>query len=153
MKIAKRILLVFLILISLALIIGFLFLQNLKTAAIPDYNENVEMPGLTDEVTVLHDGFGIPRVYAKTENDLYKAVGFDMAQDKFWQMDLLRRVTQGKLSEIYRKNQYHADPFSNEEVINAAKFTMKIKPKLSCNYFRIIRSALCRWNLVSATKT
>jgi len=81
MKLFRRILLVILLLAVLALIIGFLFLQNLKTAAIPDYNENVEIPGLTDEVTVFRDEFGIPHVYAKTENDLYKAIGFVMAQD------------------------------------------------------------------------
>ena len=62
-----------------------------------------------EEVTVFRDEFGVPHVYAKNEQDLYRAVGFLMAQDRLWQMDLLRRVTQGKLSEILGKDQLNTD--------------------------------------------
>ncbi|NQU85590.1 MAG: penicillin acylase family protein [Mariniphaga sp.] len=85
MKLIKRILSVVLILV----IGGFLFLNNLKKAAIPDYNENVQLEGMKSEVTVLRDQYGIPHVYAENEIDLYKAVGFVMAQDRLWQFDLL----------------------------------------------------------------
>lgn len=109
MKTLKRILLGFLILVLLTVIIGFFLLNNIKKGALPDYNKNVQIPGLSEEVTVLRDSFGIPHIYAQNESDLYRAVGFVMAQDRLWQMDLLRRVTQGRLSEILGKDQINTD--------------------------------------------
>ncbi|NQU53463.1 MAG: penicillin acylase family protein, partial [Bacteroidetes bacterium] len=109
MKIAKRILLGLLILIILLTIIGLFFLHNLKNSAIPDYNKSLELTGLTEEVSILRDAHGIPHIYAKNETDLYRSVGFVMAQDRLWQMDLLRRVTQGRLSEILGKDQINTD--------------------------------------------
>ena len=100
MKIIKRILVSVLILFVLILLAGYFLLTNIKKVAIPDYNQSVQVSGLAGEVTILRDTFGIPHIFAENEKDLYRAVGFAMAQDRLWQMDLLRRVTQGRLSEI-----------------------------------------------------
>ena len=109
MKTAKRILAILLVVIVLALATGYFILYNVKTAAIPDFNKNITLTGLASEVEILRDSFGIPHVYAENENDLYRGVGFVMAQDRLWQMDLLRRVTQGRLSEILGKDQVNTD--------------------------------------------
>ena len=98
-----------LVLIILILIAGYFLLSNIKKGAIPDYNKSVQIKGLAGEVTVLRDSLGIPHVYAGNETDLYRAVGFTMAQDRLWQMDLLRRITQGRLSEILGKDQVNTD--------------------------------------------
>ncbi len=100
MKVFKRILTGVIILIILVLFAGYFLLTNIKKVAIPDYNKSVQISGLAGEVTILRDTFGIPHIFAENEKDLYRAVGFAMAQDRLWQMDLLRRVTQGRLSEI-----------------------------------------------------
>jgi len=109
MKILKRILWGLLILVVLAFIAGYIYLNNLKNGALPDYDKNVSIPGLNKEVTIYRDSFAIPHVYAENDVDLYRAVGFAMAQDRLWQMDLLRRVTQGRLSEILGKDQLNTD--------------------------------------------
>jgi penicillin amidase len=109
MKILKRILIGVVIAITLALIAGFLFLNHLKNTPLPDYESNSQLPGLISEVTIFRDSFAIPHIRAKNEIDLYRAVGYTMAQDRFWQMDLLRRVTQGKLSEILGQDQLNTD--------------------------------------------
>ncbi|RIJ49428.1 penicillin acylase family protein [Maribellus luteus] len=109
MKVIKRVLLSLLILIVLALIAGVFFVQYLKKAAVPDYNKSFVLYGLQSEVEILRDAHGIPHIYAKSDSDLYRAVGFAMAQDRLWQMDLLRRVTQGRLSEILGKDQAETD--------------------------------------------
>ena len=109
MKVIKRILLGLLFLFVIGVIIGFFLLNSLKYSAIPDYNKNLQISGLTEEVTVLRDSFGVPHIYAENEKDLYRSVGFVMAQDRLWQMDLLRRVTQGRLSEILGKEQKNTD--------------------------------------------
>ena len=114
MKILKRILFGRAILIVLLVGVGAILLNKVKTDALPDYNEEVQLRGLEGEVTVYRDTHGIPHVYAENETDLYTAVGFAMAQDRLWQMDLLRRVTQGRLSEILGKDQVNTDLLMRE---------------------------------------
>lgn len=109
MKLIKRILLAIVLLLILALIAGYFFLNHVKTAALPDYTRDAQIPGLISEVTILRDSFAIPHIYAENEADLYRAIGFVMAQDRLWQMDLLRRVTQGRLSEILGEDQLNTD--------------------------------------------
>ncbi|WP_340111538.1 penicillin acylase family protein [Maribellus mangrovi] len=109
MKTIKRILTGILVLVILIVISVIVLLQFTKKAAIPDYDKDFVLYGLKSEVEILRDAHGIPHVYAQNEDDLYRAVGFAMAQDRLWQMDLLRRVTQGRLSEILGKDQVETD--------------------------------------------
>lgn len=60
----------------------------------------LQVAGLTDEVRVVRDRWGIPHIYAKNADDLFFAQGFVQAQDRLFQIDLWRRSTQGRLSEI-----------------------------------------------------
>jgi len=109
MKIFKRIVFAIVILLVFIVVAGLFLLSDIKKSAIPDYNENIQVEGINSEVKVLRDKFAIPHVYAENESDLYRAVGFVMAQDRLWQMDLLRRVTQGRLSEIFNAGMVQTD--------------------------------------------
>ncbi len=114
MKILKRVLSGVLILIVLLIVAGLFLLNYIKKGAIPDYAKDIEIKGLSSEVQILRDSLGIPHIYAENEADLYRAVGFAMAQDRLWQMDLLRRVTQGRLSEVLGKDQVNTDLLMRE---------------------------------------
>jgi len=109
MQIFKRIILAVVVLLIVGVMAGFLFLQKIKKQAIPDYSANLKLTGLIAEVQVLRDKFGIPHIYAQNEADLYKATGYVMAQERLWQMDLLRHVTTGRLSEIFGESMLKAD--------------------------------------------
>lgn len=98
-KLLKRIAVSLFILIVLGVITAFFYTNHLKNRALPNYNLSVDL-GLTDTVEVYRDSFAVPHIYAKNEIDLYKSVGYLTAQDRLWQMDLLRRVTQGRVSEV-----------------------------------------------------
>jgi penicillin amidase len=100
---------VLIILIAVVLVTGSLFVRSVARRGLPDFNATFELSGFTDEVIVYRDAFGIPHVYAKNEKDLYRAVGFCMAQDRLWQMDLLRRVCTGHLSEIFGEDLVETD--------------------------------------------
>ncbi len=100
MKILKRILTIIVIVIVLAIAGGMIFLSSVKTRALPDYNAAYDLEHLSAPVTVFRDSLGIPHIYADNEEDLYRTVGYVMAQDRLWQMDLLRRITTGRLSEV-----------------------------------------------------
>src|SRR5262249_48396282 len=60
----------------------------------------LSVAGLTDEVRIIRDRWGIPHIYAKNADDLFFAQGFVQAQDRLFQIDLWRRSTQGRLAEV-----------------------------------------------------
>jgi penicillin G amidase len=67
---------------------------------LPQIDGSASLPGLHQEVTVERDEWGVPHIRAASLEDLVEAQGYVMAQDRLWQMDLLRRVARGQLSEI-----------------------------------------------------
>lgn len=109
--------------VLLVVIVGaIIFVGRFKTKALPDYNQDIRLSGLSADVTVIRDSFAIPHIYAENEHDLYLAVGYAMAQDRLWQMDLLRRVTQGRLAEIFGRDLVDADL-----LFRSLRFTEKSK--------------------------
>ncbi len=109
MKRGKKILVIILFVIFILSIVGYIFVNNIKSSGLVDYNKEVKIKGLKDKVTVYRDAYGIPHIIASNEDDLYKVTGYIQAQDRMWQMDLLRRVTQGRLSEIFGKDMIESD--------------------------------------------
>ncbi|MGD2086536.1 MAG: penicillin acylase family protein [Candidatus Aminicenantes bacterium] len=101
MKLLKKILIGLLVVIILAIIAGYIYFRHLAFRGIPDYNQNVKLKNIKETVTVYRDQYAVPHIYAKNEEDLYRAVGYVMAQDRLWQMDLMRRATTGRLAEIF----------------------------------------------------
>ena len=98
---------VFLVLVVLIVIAGFGIVQMLK----PSYDGVVDTPGLKAEVTVYYDNYGIPHIYAKNELDAFRTLGYVHAQDRLWQMELLRRIARGRLSEVFGRDLVETDKF------------------------------------------
>jgi len=82
---------------SLAILWGWWMLHR----TLPLLDGSVIVPELKQEVQIDRDPWGIPHVQAKSLDDLLVAQGYVVAQDRLWQMDLLRRAAAGELSEIF----------------------------------------------------
>ena len=67
---------------------------------LPQLDGSLVLPGLHAEVTVERDNWGVPHIRAASAEDLAEAQGYVLAQDRLWQMDLLRRAARGQLSEV-----------------------------------------------------
>ena len=80
-------------------------------ASFPQTDGTVQATPLTGSVEVLRDKQGIPRIYADTPEDLFAAQGFVHAQDRFWEMDVRRHITAGRLSELFGPSQVETDTF------------------------------------------
>ena len=93
--------------VVLVAIFSFIFIQTLK----PDYDGEKEFTQLEEAVEVYFDGYGIPHIYAQNEADAFRALGYVHAQDRLWQMDLLRRIARGGLSEVFGKDLIDTDRF------------------------------------------
>ncbi len=96
MKIVKRILLGLLALVVALTVFIVIYLQTQK----PIYDGELKLSGLKEEVEVKYDDVGVPHIYAKNETDAYFALGYVHAQDRLFQMEMLRRAAGGRLSEV-----------------------------------------------------
>ncbi len=91
---------IFKILLGLLIILfigGYFFINTLK----PTYEGEVSIKGLSAETTIYFDDYGVPHIYAENEEDAMQSLGYLHAQDRLWQMELMRRIAPGKLSEIF----------------------------------------------------
>ncbi|MEU2333997.1 penicillin acylase family protein [Streptomyces sp. NPDC006654] len=80
-------------------------------ASFPQTKGSITLEGLSGPVTVKRDGNGIPQIYASTDADLFMAQGYVQAQDRFYEMDVRRHMTSGRLSEMFGKGQVKNDEF------------------------------------------
>ncbi len=69
--------------------------------SIPDYNETLIVAGISQPVEIVRDNAIVPHVFGATDEDVYFGLGLAHAQDRLWQMTMLRRTAQGRLSELF----------------------------------------------------
>jgi len=92
------------VVVATALIVVVVLAITFVRKPLPDRDENVSLPGLKSKVTVLRDARAVPQIYADNPVDLFRAQGYINAQERFFQMDLDRHITAGRLSELVGKN-------------------------------------------------
>jgi penicillin G amidase len=73
---------------------------SLAHSALPQLDGTLKVAGLSGRVTVIRDGHGVPMIDATSFDDLFFAQGFVTAQDRLWQMDMMRRFAAGEISEL-----------------------------------------------------
>ena len=119
-----KILLTLLIIIPAALLGGLMYLYSLQ----PQYSGRLTLAGLQEEVEVIFDAYGIPHIYGQNEEDVYFALGYVHAQERLFQMEMMRRVAAGRLAEILGEKLVKTDKFfrtlglQEEADRNAAQF-------------------------------
>ena len=96
-KMVRRLLFGVTLLVLLSVLLGWLVLR----ASLPRLDGDILVTSLTDVVTINRDSAGIPVISASSRVDLAFATGFAHGQDRFFQMDLIRRQPAGELSEIF----------------------------------------------------
>ncbi|KOU57403.1 penicillin amidase [Streptomyces sp. MMG1533] len=80
-------------------------------ASFPQTQGSITLEGLSGPVDVKRDSYGIPQIYASSDADLFMAQGYVQAQDRFYEMDVRRHMTSGRLSEMFGKGQVKNDEF------------------------------------------
>jgi len=81
-------------------------------AVLSQTSGRIQVPGLQKPVTVLRDPWGVPHIFAETQDDLFFAQGFVAAQDRLWQMEIWRRTGEGKLAEVLGPGAVERDRFA-----------------------------------------
>lgn len=106
-------LLVIVLVLALVAGVGYGTYWSVSTvrASYPQTSGTIRLTGLDSNVEVKRDSYGIPQIYADSDADLFRAQGFVQAQDRFWEMDVRRHMTAGRLSEMFGSGQVETDSF------------------------------------------
>lgn len=93
--------------LSVPVIAGYFYLLS----SLQSYEADFNVSGVSQVVDIIRDKDAIPHIYAKSDEDAYFALGFVHAQDRLWQMNMQRRISQGRLSEIAGSSTLSIDKF------------------------------------------
>lgn len=107
MKRLKKISLLLLSLLILLAISVFGYTKYKK----PVYDGEVALQNISKNTTVYFDDFGVPHIYADSQKDAMTVLGYVHAQDRLWQMELMRRIAPGRLSELFGSKALPNDVF------------------------------------------
>ncbi|WP_158611308.1 MULTISPECIES: penicillin acylase family protein [Pseudomonas] len=108
------------ILFSIALLLALIALAAIwiLQSAQAQRNGELQLGNLQQPVSVYYDAWGVPHIDAQSEEDAYRALGYVHAQDRLFQMDMLRRVGGGRLSELFGAESFATDRFFRTLGIN-----------------------------------
>lgn len=96
------------ILFSILLVFICIQYQQLK----PDYSEKTEIEGINSQVSIVWDSSGVVHISGQQELDVIFASGYVSARERLWQMELMRRLAKGRLSEIFGSETIAIDKLS-----------------------------------------
>ncbi|TRZ68139.1 MAG: penicillin acylase family protein [Rhodocyclaceae bacterium] len=102
-------------LLTFALLAAIVAFQYLKSS-LPEISGTLHLSGaaahqLRVPAEVVRDRFGVPHIYAGSLRDANFALGFVHAQDRLWQMEMNRRISAGRLSELFGPSSLDTDRF------------------------------------------
>jgi penicillin amidase len=95
------------VVVVLAGVVGYAY--YVAHSALPQLDGRLQIGGLEGPVTVTRDSHGVPAIEAASFTDLFFAQGYVTAQDRLWQMDVMRRYGSGELSEIFGEDTLKVD--------------------------------------------
>lgn len=81
--------------------LGLTLVYYFASRSLPDYNAEHRVEGIGAEVEIVRDNASVPHIFGASDADVYFGLGFAHAQDRLWQMTMLRRTAQGRLSELF----------------------------------------------------
>ncbi len=117
-----RALITFFLLTSLVAIISY----NLASRSLPDYNKSLFSDKIENKVDIIRDSSNVAHIFSLENNDAFFALGYAHAQDRFWQLNILRRSAQGRLSELFGQKTLELDEFVRRlNLYNLARSSVK----------------------------
>ena len=122
-KIAQNVFLGLLVLVLLVLATIYLFVKSSE----PLYRCEIHSKQITDTVQIQFGAYGIPHIYSEEKQDAFFALGFIQAQERLFQMDVLRRVGSGRLSEIFGPDLVGTDHFFRALELDQLAITQALK--------------------------
>ena len=92
-------------------LLSVITVRYLALRSLPSYDAVVRVPAISAPVEIVRDNANVPHIFGANDADVFHALGFAHAQDRLWQMMMLRRTAQGRLSELFGKATLNTDIF------------------------------------------
>jgi len=92
----------------LALIAGG-FVWYLAARSLPDYSGRYTLPAISAPIEIVRDSYAVPHIFGESDADVLFGLGFAHAQDRLWQMEMMRRTAQGRLAELFGPEALESD--------------------------------------------
>jgi penicillin amidase len=116
-----RVLISFCLLVLVIAIISY----NLALRSLPNYNQTLVSDKIDSKIEIIRDSSNIPHIFSDGINDVFFGLGYAHAQDRFWQLNILRRSAQGRLSEIFGQKTLQFDEFIRRlDIYNLARLSL-----------------------------
>lgn len=81
----------------------------LASRSLPDYDKTLDVAGISQPVRIVRDTANVPHIFGENDQDVFFGLGYVHAQDRLWQMLVLRRTVQGRLSELFGERTVYID--------------------------------------------
>ena len=88
---------------------GLALAYYFASRSLPDYDVTRVASGITAPVEIVRDHANVPHIFGETDPDVFFGLGYAHAQDRLWQMVILRRTAQGRLSEMFGRRTLAVD--------------------------------------------
>lgn len=82
-------------------VLAVALIYYLARQSLPDYDQTVAVQGVSAPVQIIRDNADVPHIFGESDADVFFGLGYAHAQDRLWQMTVLRRTAQGRLSEVF----------------------------------------------------
>ncbi|MDF0594794.1 penicillin acylase family protein [Psychromarinibacter halotolerans] len=109
-------------------IAAMLLAYYMASRSLPDYDATVQVDGLTAPLEIVRDHADVPHIFGASDADVYFGLGYAHAQDRLWQMMMLRRTAQGRLSEIFGRRTFRFDDLMRRlDIYNLAVRSVQVQ--------------------------
>ncbi|KIC11306.1 penicillin acylase [Leisingera sp. ANG-M1] len=95
-------------------VLAALLVYYLASQSLPGYDKEIALPGPSSPVEIVRDNSNVPHIfgsYGASDEDVYFGLGYAHAQDRLWQMAVMRRTAKGRLSEIFGSRTVETDTY------------------------------------------
>lgn len=108
------------------IVIGVALAYYLGSRSLPDYDKTLPVAGITADIEIVRDNSAVPHIMALSDRDAFFGLGYVHAQDRLWQLMMMRRTAQGRLSELFGRRTLRTDTLLRRlDIYTAAKASVE----------------------------
>lgn len=108
------------------IVIGVALVYYLGSRSLPDYDKTLPVAGITADIEIVRDNSAVPHIMALSDRDAFFGLGYVHAQDRLWQLMMMRRTAQGRLSELFGRRTLRTDTLLRRlDIYTAAKASVE----------------------------